>query len=71
MPGDARVRSKNLAGPVAARNNYLINSGPVLLPAGSVDSIYYRCGVDTASAVKSSLVAGVGTADTTVPKGRI
>jgi pectate lyase len=47
-------------GNLVARNNYLVNSGPVLT-SGSVASIPYSYTVDTASSVKSIVTSGAGT----------
>jgi pectate lyase len=47
-------------GSLVARNNYLVNSGPVLT-SGSVASIPYSYSVDTASSVKSIVTSGAGT----------
>ena len=47
-------------GNLVARNNYLVNSGPILT-SGSVGSIPYSYTVDTPSSVKSIVTAGAGT----------
>jgi pectate lyase len=47
-------------GSLVARNNYLVNSGPVLT-SGSVAGIPYAYTVDTASSVKSVVTSGAGT----------
>ena len=48
------------AGSLVARNNVLVNSGPILT-SGSVASIPYSYTVDTPSNVKSIVTAGAGT----------
>jgi pectate lyase len=47
-------------GNLVARNNYLVNSGPILT-SGSVGQIPYSYTVDTPSSVKSIVTAGAGT----------
>jgi pectate lyase len=48
------------AGSVVARNNFEVNSGPILT-SGSVASIPYSYTVDSPSTVKATVLAGAGT----------